>query len=71
MSGNGLANERGFPVLGEPRTVRVAVYGNKEPRWRGATFHQLTQGGEIMSIVTVGIDLAKNVSDRLVELADH
>ena len=37
-----LTNERDFPVPGEPRPVRVAVYGNLVPRWRGKTFHQLT-----------------------------
>ena len=38
----GLTNERDFPVPSEPLPVRVAVYGNKVPRWRGQTFHQLT-----------------------------
>jgi hypothetical protein len=35
-------NERDFPVPSEPRPVRVAVYGNYVPRWRGKSFHQLT-----------------------------
>jgi hypothetical protein len=58
-----LTNERDFPVPSEPRPCGVAVYGNKVPRWRGESFHQLTCfiGGEIITIVTVGIDLAKNV----------
>ena len=58
----GLTNERDFPVPSEPCPVRVAVYGNKVPRWRKSS-HQLTcpVEGEIMAIVTAGIDLAKNV----------
>ena len=56
-------NERDFPVPSKPRARRVAVYGNRVPRWRGESFHQLTClfEGEITTIVTVGIDLAKNV----------
>lgn len=38
-------NERDFPVSGEPRPVGVAAHLR----------------GEIMAIVTVGIDLTKNV----------
>ena len=30
-----LTNERDFPVPNEPRTMRLAVYGNYVPRWRG------------------------------------
>jgi hypothetical protein len=63
-----LTNERDFSVPSKPRAVRVAVYGNSVPRWRGESFgapqlrcHQLAMRGEIMTIVTVGIDLAKNV----------
>jgi transposase len=59
----GLTNERDFPVPSESRPGRVAACGNQVPRCRGQTFHQLTYllEGEIMVIVTVGIDLAKNV----------
>ncbi len=59
----GLTNERDFPVPNEPRPVRAAVYGNKMPRWRGKSFHQFSclLETEIITIVTVGIDLAKNV----------
>lgn len=40
-----------------------AIYGNKVPRREVRTFHQFTclVEGEIIAIVTVGIDLAKNV----------
>ncbi len=59
----GLTNERDFPVPSEPRPVKVAVYGTAVPRWRGESFHQRTclVEGEIITIVTVGIDPAKNV----------
>jgi|GEM_PF-1448836 len=52
-----------FPVPSEPRLVGVAVVGTAVPRWRGNSFHQLTflLEVEVMAIVTVGIDLAKNV----------
>ena len=58
-----LTNKRDFSVPSDPRPVRVAVYGNRVPRWRGEYFHQLTGLLEVefMIIVTVGIDLAKNV----------
>ena len=56
-----LTNERDFPIPSEPHPVGVAACGNKVPRWRGQTFHQLVLKGEIMVTVTVGIDLAKNV----------
>jgi transposase len=40
----------------------VAVYGNYVPRWKVALFiNSLLLEGEVMTIVTVGIDLAKNV----------
>jgi transposase len=54
-------NGRDFPVPSTPRAQRVAVYGNSVPRWRDQTFHQLVLRGKPMSIVAVGIDLAKNV----------
>jgi len=41
--------------------LRVAATGNQVPRWDVQTFHQLTRKGKSVVIVTVGIDLAKNV----------
>ena len=59
----GLTNDRDFPVPSKPRPVGGAIYGNIVPRREVRTFHQFTclVEGEIIAIVTVGIDLAKNV----------
>ena len=55
MFAKNLTNERGFPVLSEPRPVEVAVFGTAVPRWRGISVHQLTflLEGEVMAIVLV------------------
>ena len=50
-------NERDFPV---PRVPQVAVNGTKVPRW-GVISHLMNRKGKSMAIITVGIDLAKNV----------
>jgi hypothetical protein len=54
---------KGLPRPSEPCPVRVAVFGNKVPRWRGDSFHHsaVSLEAEIITIVTVGIDLAKNI----------
>lgn len=58
-----LTNERDLSVPSKPCPVRVAVYGNEVPRWRGESFHQRTclLEGEFIAIVTLGNDLAKNL----------
>src|SRR5512143_4210690 len=38
-----------------------AEYGNEVPRWEGRTLINSLQKGKSMSIVHVGVDLAKNV----------
>lgn len=44
------------------RSVRAeAEYGNEVPRWEVRTLINSLQKGKSMAIVTVGIDLAKNV----------
>jgi hypothetical protein len=50
-------NERDFPV-----PIRPQSCGQRQRmrRW-GGSFHQLTPKGKFMTIVYVGIDLAKNV----------
>jgi hypothetical protein len=52
-----------YPIPRETRPKRVAIYGNEVPRWRVQTFHQLTcmSEVEIMVILTVEVDLAKNI----------
>ena len=52
-----LTNERDFPVPScrvKRRTATSAMMGS-------ANSHQLTRKGKSMTIITVGIDLAKNV----------
>jgi hypothetical protein len=58
-----LTNERDFPNPRQARPIRVAVYDKEIPRGEVKIFHQLIciAEGEIMQIVTVGIDLAKNL----------
>ena len=52
-----LTNERDFPTPNEPR----GEDGQRMPRWEVQLFHQLIRKGKFMAILTVGIDLAKNV----------
>ena len=53
-----LTNERDFPAPNQPRGI--AVTGTAVPRW-GCESHQLIRKGKSMTILTVGIDLAKDV----------
>lgn len=39
----------------------MAMIGNQVPRWGAGSHRRLAQQGKPMSIVTVGVDLAKNV----------
>jgi hypothetical protein len=48
----------GLPAPSQPR---IPVTGKQVRRWEVRTFHQCTQKGKSIAIVTVGIDLAKNV----------
>ena len=53
-----LTNERDFPG---PHGPRVAATGNECHDGKVRRSHQLFEKGKSMAIVTVGIDLAKNV----------
>src|SRR5205823_2297268 len=55
---HGLTNERDFPVPNQPR-----ICGRRQlsATMGSANSHQLVRKGKSMAIVTLGIDLAKNV----------
>ena len=50
-------NERDFPVPSQPRCGDRHSSATRG----GSNFHQLTREGKTMSILSVGVDLAKNV----------
>ena len=55
---HGLTNERDFPV---PRLRRSSRKRHQACHDGMIRFHQHHQEGEVMSIIVIGIDLAKNI----------
>ena len=54
-------NKSDIRIAREPRSAEVAVLCNWALSWTGQTFHQLFRKENFLPIVTVGIELAKNV----------